>query len=90
MADGMRAFGPKAADHPSVGDVCPACNEPFKEGDYTTLVVLGPGHDPEEQQKAREGRAYNAVAAEVHWSCGTGEPDPTPVLQETDRLQRPR
>jgi hypothetical protein len=68
----MRKFGPKTADHPSVGEPCPACKVSFKEGDFTTLVVLGPGNDPEEQTKAKEGRPYNAVAVEVHWKCSGG------------------
>lgn len=69
----LRKFGPKAADHPSIGEDCPACRKPFVVGDYTTLVELGPADSPEEQQKARTGRAYNAVALEVHWACATGE-----------------
>jgi len=69
----VRKFGPKTADHPTVGRDCPACNKPFKEGDYTTLVALGPGDDPEEQERAREGRPYNAVAVEVHWECAGHE-----------------
>jgi hypothetical protein len=46
---------------------------PFADGDYTALVMLGPGDDPEQQAKAAAGRVYNAVAMEVHWSCATGE-----------------
>ena len=69
MAVLMRKFGPKIADHPSIGEICPACRKPFQAGDYTTLVCLGPGDDKEEQEKAISGRAYNAVAAEVHWAC---------------------
>ena len=69
----MRKFGPKTADHPSVGKECPACGKPFVEGDFTTLVALGPGDDEEAQQKAREGRPYNAVASEIHWACAAGE-----------------
>jgi hypothetical protein len=72
--DQLRKFGPKTADHPSVGQECPACRVAFAEGDHTTLVVLGPGPDEESQQRARAGRVYNAVAAEVHWTCATGEP----------------
>lgn len=71
MAD--RAFGPKQPGHPSVGQNCPACHVPFAAGDYTTLIPLGPGADPEEQERARLGRAYNAVAVEVHYACATGE-----------------
>lgn len=68
-----RMFGPKAADHPGVGRPCAACQVEFAAGDYTALVMLGPGDDPGSQEKARSGRAYNAVAVEVHWSCATAE-----------------
>lgn len=68
-----RKFGPKNADHPGVGNPCPACHIAFAEGDYTTLVMLGPGDDPEQRDKARLGLVYTAVAVEVHWSCATGE-----------------
>ena len=67
----MRKFGPKKHDHPSIGQECPACGKVFNAGDYTTLIALGPGDDPEEQAKARTGKPYNAVAAEVHWNCAT-------------------
>lgn len=69
----MRKFGPKSEDHPSVDEKCPACGKPFKKGDYTTLIALGPGESPEAQKAARDGLAYNAVAVEVHWLCATGE-----------------
>lgn len=65
----MRKFGPKPSDHPSVGKPCSACLVPFKEGDFTTLVSLGPGDDMEAQERARAGRAYTGVAVEVHWTC---------------------
>ncbi len=65
-------MGPKRADHPSVGEQCAACHAPFKAGDFTMLISLGPGSDPEEQKRARERRPYNAVAVEVHHSCATG------------------
>jgi len=67
----MRKFGPKTKKHPSIGKLCPACKKPFIEGDYTTLIALGPGDDPEAQRKAKEGKAYNAVAVEVHFSCAS-------------------
>jgi hypothetical protein len=70
-----RPFGPKTADHWSIGQECPACHCEFAEGDYTTLVFLGPGEDEDEQERARAGRVYNAVAVEVHWTCATGWPD---------------
>jgi hypothetical protein len=68
----LRRFGPKQSNHPTVGKECPACDKPFEEGDYTTLVTLGPGDDKEQQEKCREGRPYNAVASEVHWECAGG------------------
>lgn len=69
----MRRFPPLAADHPLVGTECPACHERLSTGDSTTLVLLGPGADPDERQRAREGRAHNAVGAPVHWACATGD-----------------
>lgn len=71
----MRKFGPKPADAPSIGKPCPACQVEFAKGDYTTLIALGPGDSKDSQKRAREGRPYNAVAVEVHWSCATGEDD---------------
>lgn len=55
------------------GRTCPACHKPFAEGDRTTLVALGPGDSEEAREACREGRAYNAVAIEVHWACVTGQ-----------------
>lgn len=70
----MRKFNPLKADHPLIQDniICQACSKPFKEGESTTLVPLGPGADLEAQEQARKGRAYNAVALPVHWACATG------------------
>lgn len=67
-------YGPKADGHPSIGTECPACHVALAAGDYTALVALGPGADPHAQTLARRGRAYNAVAVEVHWVCATGDP----------------
>ena len=68
----MKKFGPKSKEHPSINTLCPACNKPFKEGDYTTLITYGPGDDQEAQKFAQEGRPYNAIAAEVHFTCAGG------------------
>lgn len=64
-----RKFGPKPAEHPGIGIECPACHVPFKEGDFTTLVILGPGDDEDARYRRDTGRPYNAVAVEVHWEC---------------------
>ena len=68
----MRKFGPKVKDHPSVGELCPACHKPFIEGDFTTLIPFGSGDDPEAQRLPKEGEAYAPVAIEVHYSCAGG------------------
>jgi hypothetical protein len=70
-------MGPLAANHPLVspGESCAACRLSFQEGDYVTLVPLGPGDDPKERDRARYGRPYNAVAVAAHWACVTGEID---------------
>ncbi len=73
-----RKFGPKPEGHPSIGNDCVACNKPLKEGDFTTLISLGPGDDPDEQAKAKQGRPYNAVAVEIHWDCAGIKEGPTP------------
>ena len=65
-------FGPKPADHVSVGMMCPGCGELFAPGDYTTLVPIGPGADVEARKKQRDGRPYSAVAIEVHAACVAG------------------
>jgi len=69
---GHRKYGPKTADHPSVGEKCPACHVPFTVGDFTALVELGPGGSAEAQEACRLGRAYNAVAVEIHYACAGG------------------
>jgi len=70
---GPRKFSPLPANHPLIGDICSACGQPFKEGDETTLIPLGPGDDSKARMQCREGRAYNAIAAPIHWACATGE-----------------
>lgn len=68
-------FGPKEKGNKSIGDECPGCLKKFKVGDYTTLVTIGPGADKEQQERARLGHSYKAVALEAHWTCVTGELD---------------
>jgi len=68
-----RGFGPKQVSDPSVSKPCPACSKPFAAGDWTTLVTLGPGADEEARERHLSGRAYNAVAIEVHFGCVYGE-----------------
>lgn len=73
----MRKFSPLSMNHPSIGEPCAACKKSFAAGDVTTLVTLDPGDDEDAQAKARAGRAYNAVAAHVHWACaGVQEEEP--------------
>jgi len=72
---GLQKMGPLPADSWLLkGGDCPGCRLPFTEGDRITLVPIGPGEDPDEQAKAAQGRAFNAIAIAVHWTCATGEP----------------
>lgn len=67
-------YGPIAADHPAIGTQhCAACKQTIKAGESITLVPIGPGDDPEDRERARLGRPYNAVAVIAHWACATGE-----------------
>lgn len=74
---GSRVFGPRPSTDDDTYPPCPACGDWFVAGDYTTLIVLGPGDDPEYRQRCREGRVYNAVAIEVHAACATGDESQT-------------
>jgi len=40
----LPVFGPKAADHPTIGRSCPLCGIKFGAGDYTCLL----GDEPDE------------------------------------------
>ncbi len=53
-------------------DICPGCHKALLMGETATLVPIGPGDDEEEREKARNGRAYNAVAILAHYACVTG------------------
>jgi hypothetical protein len=58
---------------PSEWRICAACGEFVEQGEAYTLVRLGPGSNPSERLRAREGKEYKAVKAPVHWACATGE-----------------
>ena len=64
----MRTFGPKTADHPSVGKPCPLCKVPFKEGDMTCLVPMEPT-DPDAIAAKKAGRSFITEGVEVHAKC---------------------
>lgn len=79
-------LGPKRADHPTVGCVCLACGQMFREGDYTTMIALGPGSDPQAKLAMLAGSNYIAQGLELHYTCVTGllpedaeKPKPAPL-----------
>lgn len=77
----MEKYGPKKADHPTIGKFCSLCNNPLKAGDYTTLVPIEAGFaSPEDADKAMSGRPYNIEAEEVHFNCAVAINDKTHVL----------
>jgi hypothetical protein len=53
----MEKYGPKVNLSPSIGTPCSLCGEPFKEGDYTTLL-----------RRTRDSKFGN-TPVEVHWDC---------------------
>lgn len=65
-------LGPKPADHPTVGAICLACGQPMREGDYTTMIALGPGRDVYQKVLCMDGKPYKAQGLELHFDCATG------------------
>lgn len=94
-------IGPKPVRHPTIGGLCPMCNERFLVNDYTTLIPLGPGGDAMERFKCRQGEPYEGYAMEVHYACATGDtgsglivktgdhPPPPPADDTPGKLQLP-
>jgi hypothetical protein len=69
----IRTFGPKQADHPSIGKLCPRCGKPFKCGDFTALIAIEGGFSSkEDEQKALAGHPFNIECEEVHYECAIG------------------
>lgn len=64
-----RTFAPLAEDNPFIGIPCIACDIDFQPGDQITLVYVGPGDDPDDQQKFRDGRFHSGAAAALHRAC---------------------
>ena len=58
-----------------IGKACAACQESFAEGDFTSLIALGPGGDLEARKARDEGRTYNAMAIGLHYECADREPE---------------
>ena len=73
-------LGPMQTNDPMLGKMCVACQKLFQVGDYTTLIVVGPGDNPDEQLKCREGFNYKVCAVEVHYACATG------IVEETELI----
>jgi hypothetical protein len=56
-----------------IGANCPACDRAIRAGDMVSVLVLGPGADPDARAKAKAKQPYDAACAEVHWACRTGD-----------------
>jgi hypothetical protein len=68
----QRVWGPLEAgekDAAVLAMMCPGCFADFAPGEYVTLVVIGPGRDPEAQRKAAADQFYSAVAIPAHAAC---------------------
>lgn len=56
------------SDHPLIDRPCLLCGEFFTVGDTPTLFVIGPD-DPDEAEKADDGRWYTAFCGAMHQHC---------------------
>ena len=67
----MRTYAPLPTDDPMIRDkmTCPGCKKPFREGDITTLIFIGPGDDEEERALAKAGQPYLGVGIPAHAAC---------------------
>lgn len=70
---GIPKIGPKDVRHPTIGGACLLCQETFAAGDYTTILPMGPGSDPEARTLCKAGEPYEGIGVEVHWMCATGK-----------------
>lgn len=52
---------------------CPGCKKDFQEGEYVTIIPIGPGGDPKERKRKRENKPYTSTGVIAHWACVTGE-----------------
>ena len=68
MKTKLTIWGPKKADHPSVGEPCPVCAVPFVAGDLTSPVNNAPA-DAKQRAKMIMGLAYTASCQEAHAHC---------------------
>lgn len=64
-----REFPEIKPGHPLAAAPCPACSQPLADGRPVTLLTLGPGNDPEDQEKHASGSWYTAAGIPVHSAC---------------------
>lgn len=80
VTPGLPKIGPKTLGHPTVGGICLLCQDAYRVNDYTTILPLGPGSDPESRTLCKAGQPYEGIGVEVHWMCATGRP-PVEIIQ---------
>ena len=67
-----RIFPPLEANHPAMDKPCanPACPDLLGDETPVQLLAIGPNpSDPEDVERHRAGRWYNAVATLAHARC---------------------
>jgi hypothetical protein len=68
-----RPFEPIKKDDPNIGAQCRLCGSPLLIGQKPSLVVDAEAYLDPDMAESRErlllGRAHNAQASLVHWSC---------------------
>lgn len=73
----IRVFDGLSSDHPLYDEPCPGCDGQLGGAGRVALVYVGPGDDPDSQDKARAGRWHTGAAVAVHAACAG-----TPTGQE--------
>jgi hypothetical protein len=55
--------------HPLLDQLCPACDDNLNHEEPTVLVLVGPGTDQDDLDKARDGGWHSGLGVPVHLSC---------------------
>lgn len=57
--------------HPMIGTLCAICFTPIQGGNTVVLVPTGPASE-EDEEKMKEGCAFDAYAEAAHYECYEG------------------
>lgn len=73
VAPAQPSAAPKQVSEQEIGSPCLGCGVALEEGDMVAALRIGPGANPEARAECQAGRPYEAVMADIHWACATGD-----------------